>query len=96
MKRIGSIISLTILLGSVGVAIADDGVLFQEEGADNYCHTVFQAARPGDTATPYMTGWLGDTIDFYGPCDESPTSRDQMIEQKHQESFRFGRDYEDG
>jgi hypothetical protein len=88
---------VSILLASLGgAAVAGDGVLFQEQGADNYCHTVFQAARPGDTATPYMTGLLGDTIDFYGPCDESPTSREQMTEQKHQEFFRFGRDYEDG
>jgi predicted lactoylglutathione lyase len=35
-------------------------------------------------------------IDFYGSCDESPTSADQIVQQKQDEQFMFGRAYEDG
>ncbi len=38
----------------------------------------------------------GDVIDFYGACDETPTGNDQVITQKQEEQFRFGRAYEDG
>lgn len=27
----------------------------------------------------------GDIIDFYGPCDENPTGKDQVIEQRSYE-----------
>jgi hypothetical protein len=30
-----------------------------------------------------------DVIDFYGPCDESPTGKDQVQEQRLEEEHRF-------
>ena len=59
----------------------------------------FPAIRPTtlDTDHPQLKRPdTGDVIDFYGACDESPTGMDQVISQKHEEEFRFGRDYEDG
>ena len=59
----------------------------------------FPAIRPRtlDTDNSQLTRPdTGDVIDFYGACDESPTGMDQVISQKHEEEFRFGRDYEDG
>jgi hypothetical protein len=59
----------------------------------------FAAIRPRtlDTDHPQLKRPdTGDVIDFYGACDESPTGMDQVISQKHEEEFRFGRDYEDG
>ena len=57
----------------------------------------FPAIRPRtqDTDHPQLKRPdTGDVID--GACDESPTGMDQVISQKHEEEFRFGRDYEDG
>jgi len=100
MTRIGPMVSVMVLVGSLaGSASAADGVLLKEEAVQNYCHMKFPAIRPRtlDTDHPQLKRPdTGDVIDFYGACDESPTGMDQVISQKHEEEFRFGRDYEDG
>jgi len=100
MKRIGTMVSMLVLAGSLtGSAMAaNDGVLVKEEVGENYCHMKFPAIRPSTLATNHPTlkgSTTGDTIDFYGPCDESPTGPDQVQAQKREESFMFGRAYED-
>jgi hypothetical protein len=67
--------------------------------ADSYCHMKFPAIRPrtlaaGEPQTKSTTS--GDVIDYYGACDENPTGQDQVVEQKRDEEFSFGRNYEDG
>jgi hypothetical protein len=101
MKRIGSILSVAILVSGFAVsarAADTDNVVENEEAVANYCHQQFQAIRPRTLATdtPEAKRWGGDIIDFYGPCDESPTGSDQVLRQRHDEEFRFGREYEDG
>jgi hypothetical protein len=100
MKRIGPIVSAMVLVGALaGSAIAADGVLVKEEGGENYCHMKFPAMRQRTLASddPQLKrSDTGDVIDFYGACDESPTGKDQVISQKQEEQFRFGRAYEDG
>jgi hypothetical protein len=100
MTRIGPMVSVMVLVGALaGSAIAADGVLVKEEGGENYCHMKFPAIRPRtlDTDHPQLKrSDTGDVIDFYGACDESPTGNDQVITQKQEEQFRFGREYEDG
>ena len=100
MTRIGPMVSVMVLVGALaGSAIAADGVLVKEEGGENYCHMKFPAMRQRTLASdqPLLKrSDTGDVIDFYGPCDESPTGNDQVISQKQEEQFRFGRDYEDG
>ncbi len=99
MRRTGSILSAAILLGAmVGSARAADDVLLKEEAAENYCHMKFQALRPSTLATdrPELKRSLGDVIDFYGSCEETPTSLSQLDQQRRDAYFRFGRDYEDG
>jgi hypothetical protein len=75
------------LLGSVGTSAtalaADDGVLLKE-GSGSSCHMKFRAMEPrslGKSATS------GDVIDFYGPCDESPTGQTQVWQQKMDRLF---------
>jgi len=99
MRRTGSILSAAILLGAMaGSARAADDVLVKEEAAENYCHMKFQALRPSTLATerPELKRSLGDVIDFYGSCEETPTSLSQLDQQRRDAYFRFGRDYEDG
>ena len=100
MKRIGSVISAIALVGSLaGSAYAVEGVLTNDEAAEDYCHMKFRAIRPRtlDTENPQVKSTTtGDVIDYYGACDETPTSQSQVLEQKHDEEFSFGRNYEDG
>ncbi len=99
MERIGSIVLTGVLLGALaGSARADNGVLAKEEAAENYCHMKFQALRPRTLTSdrPEVKRSLGDVVDYYGRCDQSPTSEDMVMQQRRDEEFRFGRDYEDG
>ena len=100
MKKVGAAISAVILVGSlVGSAYAVDNSVPLAEGSDNYCHLKIPAIRPRTLASAQpqtKSSTTGDVIDYYGPCDESPTGQDQIIAQKHGEEFSFGRNYEDG
>lgn len=100
MKKFVPMISAMVLMGSLaGSALAADGVLLRQEATEDYCHMKFPAIRTRtlDTNHPQLkSSSTGDVIDYYGSCDESPTGRDQVITQKQEEQFRFGRDYEDG
>jgi hypothetical protein len=99
MNKIGAMISITILTGTMaGWALAaSDGVLLKEAG-NGYCHEKFPAMRQSTlgTAQPQLkSSSTGDVIDFYGPCDESPTGEDQIIHQKQDASRMFNREYSD-
>ena len=100
MKKVGSAISAIVLVGSlVGSAYAVDNSVSSSESSDNYCHLKLPAIRPKTLATrepQTKSSTSGDVIDYYGPCNESPTSQDQVISQRHDEEFSFGRNYEDG
>jgi|ERR671918_589062 hypothetical protein len=96
MQRIGSFLSAVVIIGSVGVssmALASDGVLSKQElNPGGYCHLQFpaihQRSLAGDQAVLKDEG-TGDVIDFYGPCDESPTGNDQVQSQRLDEQHRF-------
>ncbi len=100
MKRVGAIISMTVLASALaGSAIAEDRVLVKEPADNNYCHMKFPAIRQRTLSSgqpALKSAQTGDVIDYNGPCDESPTGAAQVLEQKHEESFMFGRNYEDG
>jgi hypothetical protein len=99
MTKIGAMVSVMVLVGSLaGSVFAAGGVLLRGEAGENYCHMKFPAIRSRtlDTDHPELKrADTGDVIDFYGECEESPTGIDQVIQQKQEEQFRFGRDYED-
>jgi len=99
MKRIGSAISAIVLAGSlVGAAYAQDNTS-SNDNFENYCHQKFPAIRPRTLAgdNPQVKSEnTGDVIDYYGACNQTPTSQDQVLDQKHEEEFSFGRQYEDG
>jgi hypothetical protein len=100
MRRRGAMVSAIVLIGSLaGSAYAAGGVLEKDEASGNYCHMKFPAIRQRTLAseTPQVkSSTTGDVIDFYGSCAETPTGNDQITQQKHDDAFRFGRDFEDG
>jgi hypothetical protein len=87
-------------LGAVNSVVAEDGVLLKEEFTPgSYCHEKFPAIRPSTLYTDNPTlksSDTGDVIDYYGPCDESPLSQDQIQAQKlDREQGRWARDLVD-
>ena len=65
---------------------------------DNYCHEKFPAIQGrtlGTDAPILKDADTGDVIDFYGPCNESPTGKDQQWEQQLEQQHRYQSDYED-
>src|SRR5258705_10357257 len=85
-------------LGAAGAASAatDDGAIVKEELIPgNYCHMKFPAIAPGTLGSDHpalQTSASGDSIDFYGPCDESPTGRDQQRAQEEDDFLSRQRD----
>ena len=87
MKRIGSMELMLVMVGSIsGIAIAADGVLTKIPNTpESYCHMKFEAIQDRTLATNHPAikdSSDGDIIDFYGPCDESPTGADQVHQQE--------------
>ena len=102
MKRIAVFAATFVVAGTLGgKAMAEDGVLLKEPtdapGA-NYCHLKFSAMDEKTLASnrPRLKpAASGDIIDFYGPCDESPTGKDEIQQQKLEESAVRSLDFDD-
>jgi|ERR671919_2573073 hypothetical protein len=89
MKTAKTIFAALLLVGNIaasGLALADDGVIEKETLApSSYCHQKFRAIDPNtlDSDDPTVrSSTSGDIIDFYGPCDETPTGKNQVWQQK--------------
>jgi hypothetical protein len=64
----------------------------------SYCHEKFPAMRQstlGDDQPALKDSSTGDVIDFYGPCDENPTGKDQDQTQKLEDEHRWEMEYGD-
>jgi len=101
MKYIGTKLTMLVLAGSLaGSAMAaNDDTSVKAASSENYCEMRFPAITHKSLATKHpqlKSAQTGDVIDYSGSCDEAPTGKDQVQEQKHEESFMFGRAYEDG
>jgi hypothetical protein len=96
MKTSKAFLAALLLLGNIAVAskaLAADGVIEKQElfPGSNYCHMQFRAMDPntlGFDDPSLKSSDSADVIDFYGPCDESPTGDDQVWEQK-QDQFNW-------
>ena len=96
MKRIESVLSALVLVGSLiasGAALADDGVVLkQEQTAGTYCHMKFPAIRRsslGNDQAALNDSSSDNLVDFYGPCDENPTGKDQIQSQRLEQQHRM-------
>jgi hypothetical protein len=89
MKNAKVFLAALLLLGNItasSMALADDGIIEKEEATPgSYCHEKFRAIDQNTLGSDHPTlksADSGDVIDFYGPCDESPTGKDQAWQQK--------------
>jgi len=82
-----------MVLAGCAIPPATPPELLSKEVVDqNYCHLRFRAAESSDITRPSEPG---EIVDFYGACDETPTSTDQILALRRFRQFRFGRDYMD-
>jgi hypothetical protein len=102
MKIATSFLAALLFTGTLGAlnnAIAEDGVLSKDDAsAGSYCHEKFPAIRQstlGDDQPELKSSSTGDVIDFYGPCDENPTGKDQDQTQKLEDEHRWEMEYGD-
>lgn len=87
MKRIASVVSVLLTVGSLGgSALASDGILYKQEATPaSYCHMKFPAIRQSTLWGNHpvlKNSTTGDIIDFYGSCNESPVGKDQVLSQR--------------
>jgi len=95
MKSFKSNLSMLLVVGALGTSgatLAADGVVVEGQlTPGSYCHEKFPAMTErslGDNQPQLKQSTTGDVIDYYGPCDENPTGKDQIatqkLEQQHQ------------
>jgi hypothetical protein len=94
MKWLETTVSVALITGSLtGGALAADGVLLKKEYTPgSYCHMKFPAIEESTLGTNHpqlKSSDTGDVIDFYGPCDENPTGKDQVVAQKLEERHHW-------
>jgi hypothetical protein len=102
MKIATSFLAALLFTGTLGVfnnAIAEDGILSKDQLTQgSYCNEKFPAIRPStlDNGQPQLkSSTTGDVIDFYGSCDESPTGKEQVQDQKLAAQHRLENEYSD-
>jgi hypothetical protein len=91
MKFLKATVSAVLLTGTMAAgALADDGVLLKEEVVPgSYCHIKFPAISDETLFTNHpelQSSTNADVIDFYGPCDERPTAKDQVRQQREEQN----------
>jgi len=94
MKRIGTMVSMMVMAGSLaGSVFAADNVIMKEQAGDNYCHIKFPAITQSTLFTNHPTPkslTTADIIDYYGSCDESATSKDEIAAQRRDALHSWG------
>jgi hypothetical protein len=89
-KTLSMALALTGLIAGSSVAAwsaplaAKPGVTVLAREGDDYCHLQYPAMDPatlGDKQ-PQLKEWAsGDIVDYYGPCDHDPTSKEDRLEE---------------
>ena len=89
MNNFKSILSMLLAAGVLAASAAalasDDVVVEGKLTSGSYCHEKFPAIRPrtlSDNQPQLKSSATGDVVDYYGPCTENPTGRDQIASQK--------------
>ena len=97
MKIATSFLAAVLFTGTLGAlnnAIAEDGVLSKNQlTGTGYCHEKFPAMKQGslDDNRPALQPTTDgpDIVDYYGPCDEGATAKDQILTQKLEHQHRM-------
>jgi len=96
-----------ILATSLGFGIARaravEGVVSKKVvaavGEGSYCHLKFPAIEPSSLASDHpvlQSADSGDMIDYYGPCDHDPLSKEEIDKQKQDEQLYLDKGYGSG
>jgi hypothetical protein len=75
-KTIFAALFLASNIAASSMASADDGVIEKAVAPGSYCHQKFRAIDPStiDSDNPSLrSSTSGDVINYYGPCEETPT-----------------------
>jgi len=91
-----AIVAASVSLG-VAHARAEEGVLSKDASDFGYCHLKFPAIRPSTLPTDQpalKSAQTGDVIDYYGPCDHDPTGKDEVLNQRHEDTDRWETEYD--
>jgi hypothetical protein len=94
MKTKKTFFAAMLLAGLVmnGTALAQGVTTEDALTSGAYCHAKFPAidGRTLDSDQPVLKNAAsGDLVDFYGPCDETPTGADQVQEQRLEAQHRM-------
>ena len=100
MKIATSFLAGLLLVGSLGAVntamAADADIEKVPLTADSYCHEKISAidghTLEADDPT-LKSASSGDVIDFYGPCSEKPSGKDQQQEQELEREHRLENNY---
>ena len=62
----------------------------------SYCHLKFPAVRQStiNTDDPQLKIGSGDVVDYYGPCNHDPLSRDELSSQRNELNLQWEMNYE--
>src|SRR5262245_25548260 len=88
MKNAKTVFAALIFMGNLAatsVCFASEFIEKDTVAPGSYCHEKFLAMDPNTVDSNHPTlksSDSGDIIDFYGSCDETPTGKDQVQQQK--------------
>lgn len=101
MKNGQTFVAPLILVGVTGIGTAvatGDGVISKDSlTPDSYYHEKFPAIKSeglDDNKPARKSATSGDVVDFYGPCNESPTGKDRPNEQRLEFEHRMENEYD--
>jgi hypothetical protein len=96
MKNAKTLLAGLLLLGNIaatGTALAANDVISKDEATTgSYCHMKFPAidGKTLGSDNPVLKSQAsGDTVDFYGPCNENPVGQDQVQAQRLDREHRW-------
>ena len=96
-KLMLNVIALTGALGFSAVSQGAETGLSKDILTDSsYCHAKFESIREDTLASGQPVAKdVDDIVDFYGPCNHDPLSKEEIQAQKLEEQHRFAAEYED-
>ena len=76
-------------LGAESKATGAEGILLKQEYAvDSYCHQKLPRYGRVSLAGDHPVLSAEETIDFYGPCNQDPLGKEQLTDQRIENSDR--------
>lgn len=79
-------------LGAGSKAPGAEGILLKEEYVPgSYCHQKLPAIRESTLGGDHPVLSADEIIDFYGPCNQDPLGKDQLIKQRLENVDRHSR-----